>query len=119
MQRLHCAVRRQTVRARRLKGITAGPFPKSFSQKFESDADFDNKWHSRYSPLPIRCYPHESLVAGQAEFLQPCAELGYESVAEPNAPGAVEAGRLPVNSMARVRQGTALAYLAAVRGAPT
>jgi len=39
-------------------------------------------------------------------------------VADHNAPGAVGAGRLPVNSVAGVRQSTALTYLAAARGRP-
>ena len=41
-----------------------------FFRKLESDADFDNEWHGQDGPLPIRRYSHESLVPGQAEFLQ-------------------------------------------------
>ncbi|HXG44719.1 MAG TPA: GMC oxidoreductase [Gemmatimonadales bacterium] len=89
-----------------------------FFRKLESDAAFDNEWHGQDGPLPIRRYSHESLVPGQAEFLQACVELGYKSVADHNAPGAIGAGRLPVNSVAGVRQSTALTYLAGARGRP-
>ena len=87
-----------------------------FFRKLERDVDFDNEWHGRDGPLPIRRYPYEALVPGQGAFLQACAQLGFARVDDHNAPGAVGAGRVPVNSVAGVRQSTALTYLAAARG---
>ncbi len=89
-----------------------------FFRKLETDADFDNEWHGKNGPLPIRRYPNDALVPGQGAFLEACAALGFASVRDHNEPGAVGAGRVPVNSVAGVRQSTALTYLAAARGRP-
>lgn len=89
-----------------------------FFRKLENDADFDDQWHGRDGPLPIRRYPHAALVPGQGAFLQACSALGYASVDDHNAPGAMGAGRVPVNSAGGIRQSTALTYLAAARGRP-
>ena len=89
-----------------------------FFRKLENDLDFDDEWHGRDGPLPIRRYPPDALVLGQGAFLQACAASGFASVKDHNAPGAAGAGRAPVNSVAGVRQSTALTYLAAARGRP-
>jgi choline dehydrogenase len=51
----------------------------------------------------------------QAPFLQACEALGHEILADHNAPGAIGAGRLPLNEVGGVRQSTALTYLRAAR----
>jgi choline dehydrogenase len=89
-----------------------------FFRKLEKDLDFDDEWHGREGPLPIRRYRPDALTLGQEAFLQACAAAGFAGVEDHNAPGAVGAGRVPVNSVAGVRQGTALTYLAAARGQP-
>jgi choline dehydrogenase len=89
-----------------------------FFRKLENDFDFDDQWHGQDGPLPIRRYPREALVPGQSEFLQACSALGFASVDDHNSPGAVGAGRVPVNSVTGIRQSTALTYLAAARGRP-
>lgn len=89
-----------------------------FFRRLENDCDFDNEWHGRAGPLPIRRYAHDELVPEQRAFLTACSALSYREVADHNAPGAVGAGRLPTNAIAGVRQSTALTYLAAARGRP-
>ena len=89
-----------------------------FFRKLESDADCDDEWHGRAGPLPVRRYPLDALEPGQDAFLAACAALGHARVADHNAPHAMGAGRLPLNSVGGVRQSTALTYLAAARGRP-
>jgi choline dehydrogenase len=84
----------------------------------ENDADFHTEWHGTGGPLPIRRYGREELTAVQQAFLQACAEHGYAQVTDHNAPGAVGAGPLPMNTIAGVRQSTAQTYLAQARSRP-
>ncbi len=86
-----------------------------FFQRLESDADFDNEWHGRTGPLPIRRFPREELTPVQHAFLQACSTSGFPYVADHNAPDSVGAGLIPMNAVAGVRQSTALVYLAPVR----
>jgi choline dehydrogenase len=87
-----------------------------FFRQLETDRDFDDEWHGRAGPLPIRRYTDHELVPEQSAFLTACCALGCREVADHNAPGEVGIGRLPTNSVAGVRQSTALTYLAAARG---
>ncbi len=89
-----------------------------FFRRLESDADFDNSWHGRDGPLPIRRDALETLLPEHSAFLQACSALGYSRVADHNAPGAIGAGVLPRNVVAGVRQSAALTYLAAARARP-
>lgn len=90
-----------------------------FFCRLESDADFDDRWHGRDGPLPIRRDAPETLLPEHRAFLQACAALGYAGVADHNAPGAIGAGVLPRNVIAGVRQSAALTYLSAARGRPS
>lgn len=89
-----------------------------FFRSLENDADIHNEWHGSTGPLPIRRYKREELTAVQHAFLQACTELGYAQLTDHNAPGAVGAGLLPMNSIAGVRQSTAQTYLALARRRP-
>ena len=66
-----------------------------FFRRVESDADFDNKWHGRDGPLPIRRDAPETLLPEHRAFLRACSALGYPPVADHNAPGAIGAGVWP------------------------
>ncbi len=89
-----------------------------FFRSLENDADVPTEWHGTVGPLPIRRYSREELTVVQQAFLQACAEVGYAQVTDHNAPGAVGAGLLPMNTIAGVRQSTAHTYLAQARGRP-
>jgi choline dehydrogenase len=89
-----------------------------FFRRVESDADFDDRWHGRDGPLPIRRDPPETLLPEHKAFLRACSALGYPPVADHNAPGAIGAGVWPRNVVAGIRQSSALTYLAAARGRP-
>jgi choline dehydrogenase len=89
-----------------------------FFCRVENDADFDDPWHGRDGPLPIRRDAGEALLPEHSSFLQACSVLGYPRVADHNAPGAIGAGVFPRNVVAGTRQSAALTYLPAARGRP-
>jgi choline dehydrogenase len=89
-----------------------------FFRLLENDDDIQTEWHGTAGPLPIRRYRGEELTAVQQAFLQACAELGYRQISDHNAPGAVGAGLLPMNTIGGVRQSTAQTYLAQARSRP-
>jgi choline dehydrogenase len=82
-----------------------------FFRRLESDADFDNEWHGKNGPLPIRRYKENELTPVQSAFLKACLFAGYKPVDDHNAPGAIGAGPMSMNTIAGVRQSTALTYL--------
>jgi predicted dehydrogenase (TIGR03970 family) len=86
-----------------------------FFRRLESDTDFDNEWHGRAGPLPIRRYPVENFFPQQDAFFKACLQSGYARVADHNAPGAIGVGALPSNTKNGVRQSAALTYLAPAR----
>ncbi len=85
--------------------------------RLERDLDFaDVEWHGDDGPVPVRRYPVETPV--HEAFLTAAVSAGHAEVADHNAPGVVGAGAMPVNELDRIRQSTALTYLAAARGRP-
>ncbi len=88
-----------------------------FFNRLERDLDFGtDPWHGDEGPVPIRRYTEAEMGPGSLEFLEACTGLGYQAIADHNRPGAVGAGRLPVNALDGVRQSAALAYLSSARG---
>ncbi len=86
-----------------------------FFRRLENDADFDNEWHGRTGPHPVRRYAPETLFAEQAAFLQGCLHSSHARVADHNTPGAIGVGTLPNNTIGGVRRSAALTYLAPAR----
>ncbi len=86
-----------------------------FFRRLECDVDFDDDWHGRDGPIPIRRYRPEELTPVQMAFMETCIESGYLQVDDHDAPGAIGVGPTPMNTFAGVRQSTALTYLAQVR----
>jgi choline dehydrogenase len=87
-----------------------------FFRRLEADADFDDRWHGRSGPLPIRRDPPQALLPEHRAFLQACVAEGFAAVEDHNAPAAIGAGVLPRNVIDGVRQSAALTFLAAARG---
>ncbi len=80
--------------------------------QLENDLDFgDRPWHGDRGPMPSTRYLHlghsELGAAGLAAF----EAAGFPTVDDHNRPGAVGAGRMPMNSRDGVRVTTADAYL--------
>lgn len=90
-----------------------------FFRLVERDLDFgDRPWHGAKGPVPIRRFSDSELGSGAIEFLAACARLGYGAVEDHNAPGAIGAGKVPVNAVGGVRQSAALTHLAGARARP-
>lgn len=85
-------------------------------KRLETDLDFDNEWHGRSGPIPIRRHPPEELVPWQAAFLEACDELGFVRCADTNDPSFREAsgaGPHAMNKIGGERMSAARTYLSA------
>ena len=89
-----------------------------FFRRLEHDADVRNAWHGQDGPLPIRRFAEAELTPVQRAFLESCSNAGYPRVDDHNAPRAIGAGLAPMNTLAGVRQSTALTYRAPARRRP-
>jgi choline dehydrogenase len=89
-----------------------------FFRRLERDLDFDDRWHGRDGPVPIRRAGADEVGPLHQAFLDSCAASGYRRVSDHNAPGPLGVGLVPLNTIGGVRQSTALTYLARARGRP-
>jgi choline dehydrogenase len=78
-------------------------------RRLERDLDFDDDWHGRTGPVPIR--RHAQLTPIHRAFLDASVAAGHPSIEDHNRPDSVGAGRLPVNEVDGVRQSVAITYL--------
>ncbi|HVH47330.1 MAG TPA: GMC family oxidoreductase N-terminal domain-containing protein [Labilithrix sp.] len=69
-------------------------------KRLEHDLDFENDWHGKDGPIPIRRHPREELVPWQAAFLEGCAELGFPACDDSNDPTKTGAGPHAMNKTA-------------------
>jgi choline dehydrogenase len=79
--------------------------------RLERDLDFDEAYHGRSGPLPLRRHPLQELAPFQRAFLEACQELGLPPCRDSNAPGAVGFGPHAMNKLAGRRISAAEAYL--------
>jgi len=84
-------------------------------RKLETDLDFDDDWHGRHGPVPIRRYEPKELTPVNAAAYEALGEAGFPEVADHNRPGAVGVGAAPVNTVGGVRMSAAATYLRAAR----
>src|SRR6266542_2679966 len=89
-----------------------------FFRRLERDLDFDDRWHGRDGPVPIRRAGADEVGPLHQAFLDSGAASGYRRVSDHNAPGPLGVGLVPLNTIGGVRQSTALTYLARARGRP-
>lgn len=89
-----------------------------FFKRLEADADFDDGWHGRDGPIPVRRHPQDELNAVQAAFIDAARSYGLPYVADHNRPGALGVGPTPRNAREGVRMSTSLTYLAGARDRP-
>jgi choline dehydrogenase len=82
-------------------------------KKLETDLDFDNEWHGRSGPIPIRRHTQGELVPWQVAFLEGCAELGFPKCADTNDPTTTGAGPHAMNKIDGERMSAARTYLGA------
>ena len=85
-----------------------------YFRKLESDADFgDQPWHGDKGPIPIRRYFEHPLTEMGEGSVAALEASGFPAIDDHNRPGAVGAGRMPMNSSDGVRVTTAAGYLPA------
>lgn len=82
-----------------------------YFKKLENDLDFDDEWHGKSGPLPIRRDRPEELVPWQAGFLEACDRLGFDACPDSNRPHAYGAGPHAMNRVDGRRISAADAYL--------
>lgn len=88
-------------------------------KQLETDLDFDNAWHGREGPIPIRRHSPSELVPWQAAFVEACLELGFPPCADTNDPTTTGVGPHAMNKIDGQRISAARAYLrASVRARP-
>ncbi len=80
--------------------------------RIEADAEFgDQPWHGADGPMPSTRYPELEHTGVAAAAVEALAATGFPPVDDHNRPGAVGAGRMPMNSRAGMRVTSADAYL--------
>jgi choline dehydrogenase len=88
-------------------------------KRLEHDLDFENEWHGKDGPLPIRRHRPDELVPWQAAFLEACREVGFLACDDTNDPTKTGAGPHAMNKIDGQRVSAARAWLTAkVRARP-
>ena len=83
--------------------------------RLEDDPEMPAPYHGIDGPIPIRRWRDDELVPTQRAFLAACQELGFQVIADHNAPGASGVSSGPGNVRDGVRISTAIAYLLPAR----
>ncbi|MFV2018991.1 GMC family oxidoreductase [Micromonospora sp. LOL_023] len=90
-----------------------------YYKRLENDLDFDNEYHGRGGPIPIRRWKPEELAPVQHVFHEAALKAGFPEVEDHNHPQASGVGPIPSNrNDTRTRFSTAMGYLAMARGRP-
>ncbi|MEA2682328.1 MAG: choline dehydrogenase [Chloroflexota bacterium] len=84
----------------------------------ENDLDFDDEWHGRSGPIPVRRHPEETWLPPQVALYEASRSLGYAGCADANHPAATGVAAIPFNNVGGIRQGVAITHLAGARARP-
>jgi choline dehydrogenase len=91
-----------------------------YFMRLEEDTDFGHEpWHGDRGPVPSTRYLDLDHTEVAAAALDALAATGFPAVEDHNRPGAVGAGRMPMNTRDGVRVTTADAYLPSGRTPPS
>jgi choline dehydrogenase len=80
-------------------------------KRLEDDRDFDNEWHGRGGPIPVRRHPVSECSPWQQGFLEACKELGFGYCSDTNDPTQSGYGPHAMNKIDGVRMSAARGYL--------
>jgi choline dehydrogenase len=80
-------------------------------KRLENDQDFDNEWHGKGGPIPIRRHTREELTPWQAAFVEACREMGFAESLDTNDPTTTGVGPHAMNKIDGVRMSAARCYL--------
>ena len=91
-----------------------------FFNAVESDVDYGAEdFHGDRGPVPVRRHLRSEWRAADVAWHDACVAAGFDSCADVNEPGtAGGVGSLALNNVNRVRQSSALTFLAQARGRP-
>ncbi|WP_091298847.1 GMC family oxidoreductase [Micromonospora halophytica] len=83
-----------------------------FYKRLEDDQDFDNEYHGKGGPIPIRRWKSDELAPVQQVFHDAALKAGFADVEDHNHPQASGVGPIPSNRRdTRTRWSTAMGYL--------
>jgi len=80
-------------------------------KRLEDDRDFDNEWHGRGGPIPVRRHRPEECGPWQRGFLDGCRDLGFGWCPDTNNPTMSGFGPHTMNKLRGVRMSAARGYL--------
>jgi choline dehydrogenase len=83
-----------------------------YFKKLEDDADYEDEYHSKGGPYPIRRWRESELTPLQKSFVEASLAAGFPEVKDHNHPEATGIGPVPSNRWdTKNRVNTAMAYL--------
>jgi choline dehydrogenase len=83
-----------------------------FFKRLEHDLDFEDEWHGRGGPIPIRRHAESEWVPWQAAFVEAARRLGYAETVDHNNPELpCGVGPHAMNKVAGERMSAARCYL--------
>lgn len=91
-----------------------------FFNSVETDVDYGTLvYHGDRGPMTVRRHPRDAWRAADIAWHEACLAAGFAHCEDMNAPGTRGgAGSLALNNVNRVRQSSALTFLAGARGRP-
>ncbi|MER7707818.1 GMC oxidoreductase [Kitasatospora sp. NPDC097605] len=83
-----------------------------YYRRLEDDLDFEDRYHGKGGPVPVRRFRPEEMTPLQAAFTEASLAAGFPEVADHNHPEATGIGPIPSTRRdPRFRVSTAMAYL--------
>ena len=86
-----------------------------YFRRLENDQDFDDDFHGRGGPIPIRRYREDELAPVQLAFLRAMRALGFPETRDNNDPESTALGPHPMNKQGSLRMSVATCYLEPAR----
>ena len=86
-----------------------------YFRRLENDQDFDDDFHGRNGPIPIRRYREDELAPVQPAFMQTMRALGYPETKDNNDPDSTGLAPHPMNKQGRTRMSVAICYIEPAR----
>jgi choline dehydrogenase len=82
-----------------------------YFRRSEHDLDFQNEYHGKDGPMPVRRRQFGPWPAIQQAFHDACVQAGFGTTADTNGPHPAGVGVTPSNNLDGVRMSVALTYL--------
>src|SRR3990172_450751 len=82
-----------------------------YFRRLENYLDFDDDYHGRSGPIPIRRYREDELAPVQLAFVRAMRALGYPETEDNNDPDSTGLGFHPMNKQGRTRMSVAICYV--------